>query len=174
MGTESAQLLRLEPLLQKIIAKRLAAWPEYIHDDVAGVARVRLWKALPSYDATRGELGAFARVVIVNAIKDELDRIRSERRRLTLLDDDHPHHDADAESAALANAFRENPSAYLPPCLVRVLTALQSHDSPGAAARSLNMRPESFYTLSSRLKRRIKTIFDSDRSRFSTPARKAA
>lgn len=167
-------LVTCEPLLRRIVSKYVTHRPAQIADEITQSARIKLWMALAAFDAAKGSLGAYARTVITNAVKDELRRLRSERHPLTLLEADHPHRDADPESIALANAIRQTPSDYLPPCLVKILIALQSHPSPGAAAVAISMKRATFYVMTHRLKRRIQAIFAAGRLRPHHPIRKAA
>src|SRR5207302_228947 len=65
------------------------------------------------------------------------------------------HQDDDVEDAQLAKLILHHPERFLPPSLLRVYVALQEHATPGAAAKSLGMKPKVFYVMTRKLKKRI-------------------
>lgn len=155
-------LLALKPLISTMAARRLSGWPDHVREDIEQSILVSLWqRVLPKYDPAQGPLERFARTAIRNLITDELRRLAASKPPLVILEDELSVEDDDPEDARLADAIRERPERFLPPSLVRIYNASQSHPTPGAAATSLGMEPTSYYRMSQKLKEHLRKLFRS-------------
>jgi DNA-directed RNA polymerase specialized sigma24 family protein len=178
---ESAQrdvnqlLIDLTPLVQKIVRghvrRQLRQWPEFLTEEIEQNILVGLWPRIEKYDPSRGPIEPFAAKVIGNLLRDELRNLRKARPGFILLPEEIATHDDDLEQSQIAERIQDRPGDYLPPFLLRIYHALQTHQTPAAAAQSLGMKPKTFHDLTGQLKTRLKNLFH---SRSTPPLRNAA
>src|SRR5688572_26442487 len=82
----AASLIRIDPLIREVVARRLRRLSDDDRADVEQDIRLHFWSyALPRFDFRRGRLEPFAQAVIDRRINDILNHRRARKRTLKLL-----------------------------------------------------------------------------------------
>lgn len=136
----AAVLEQLDSMFLTLATKLMPAGADA--EDAAQLARMRAWRSLEQYDASRGAaITTFVHQVASNAIRDEARKHRREAAKnmtheLNDADAIAPDYATDAAVEQLAEQIRIDPGQFLPPGQARVLQAmLDAEDNDDMADR---------------------------------------
>ncbi|HEV2294565.1 MAG TPA: sigma factor [Tepidisphaeraceae bacterium] len=133
------QLTALDPLIVRLVRRRVRGRLEQHRDDVEQACRVKLWRALPKYEARDGASAeTFATTVVTNAISDELEKLQARPTDAALPDDLAADDDAGGADELLTAAI-ENPDEHLTPAEAHLLRLVEQYPDRSELAAHLNI-----------------------------------
>jgi DNA-directed RNA polymerase specialized sigma24 family protein len=136
--------------------------PEDREDAEQDVRVLLLTRIIPAY-AGRGPLAHYLNKAILNALRDQRDKVTKRRKTVELPDDevlartttDNP------DVQTFVEEVLADPQRHMSKGMARLLRALMATPSAGAAATLLQMKPESVHQMTSRLRKQLRVAFNS-------------